>query len=138
MLQGVTNNASSSTLPTPTQSAANLKTEFLKMLTTQLKNQDPTKPMDSSQMLAQQAQFASLEQTQNLNIQLATLLAQQNVSQATNLIGKNVTGVNDTNVTISGQVLGVSFNNGISELTVQLSSGSTAQLTLSNISSVSQ
>ena len=137
MLQGVTNNASPSTLGTPTQTAANLKNEFLKMLLTQLKNQDPTKPMDSTAMLAQQAQFASLEQTQNLNIQLGTLLAQQNVSQATNLIGKNVTGVDNNNTSVAGQVLGVSFANGVSTLTVQLSSGSSAQLTLPNITSVS-
>ncbi|MCW1428831.1 flagellar hook assembly protein FlgD [Novosphingobium sp. JCM 18896] len=45
-------------------------TDFLKLLTTQLQNQDPTDPMDNSQMLAQMAQFTSLsnstEQTSTL------------------------------------------------------------------------
>src|SRR6185369_9435486 len=126
MLQGVTNNASPSTLPTSNQNAASLKNEFLQMLMTQLKNQDPTKPMDDTQMVAEQAQFANLEQSQTLNTQLTILLAQQNVSQATNMIGKNVTGVDSNGVTVAGQVLGVSFANGISALTVQLSSGAQA------------
>jgi flagellar basal-body rod modification protein FlgD len=137
MLQGITNNASSSTLPVSNQNAASLKNEFLHLLITQLKNQDPTKPMDNTQMVAQQAQFANLEQSQALNTQLTILLAQQNVSQATNLIGKNVTGVDNTGVTVAGQVLGVSFANGISALTVQLSSGAQAQLTLPNVTTVS-
>ncbi|RZJ98345.1 MAG: flagellar biosynthesis protein FlgD [Novosphingobium sp.] len=45
-------------------------TDFLKLLTTQLQHQDPTDPMDNSQMLAQMAQFTSLsngtEQTSTL------------------------------------------------------------------------
>ena len=137
MLQGITNNASSSTLPPTSQKAADLKNEFLTMLMAQLKNQDPTKPMDDTQMVAEQAQFANLEQSQSLNTQLATLLAQQNVNQATSLIGKNVTGVDNTGASIAGQVLGVSFSNGTSALTVQLSGGAMAQLTLPNVTSVS-
>ncbi len=43
------------------------KEEFLKLLVTQLKNQDPLEPQDSSQMVAELAQFSALEQMQNLN-----------------------------------------------------------------------
>lgn len=69
------------------------KDEFLKLLVAQLANQDPTKPQDSSQFVAQLAQFSSLEQQQNTVNRLDTLLMGQataNQTQAASFIGKNV------------------------------------------------
>lgn len=45
------------------------KDEFMKMLVTQMQNQDPMEPMDNAQMTAQLAQFSALEQMENLNNQ---------------------------------------------------------------------
>lgn len=46
---------------------------FLNLLVTQMQHQDPTQPMDNSAMIAQLAQFSSLEQLQQMNKSLATI-----------------------------------------------------------------
>lgn len=70
------------------------QSEFLKLLVTQMKNQDPTNPMDNQQLTAQMAQFSSLEQLMNINTGLTNLLSASNSTtsaQALSLIGKEVT-----------------------------------------------
>jgi flagellar basal-body rod modification protein FlgD len=47
--------------------------DFLKLLTTQLKNQDPTAPVDNAQMVAQLAQFSSLSASTATNTTLKTI-----------------------------------------------------------------
>jgi len=113
------------------------KGEFLQLLMTQLRYQDPTNPFDSQEMVAQQAQFASLEQMQNLNQNLVTLLAMQNVSQATNLLGKTVTGVSTDGAQVGGIVVGIDFAEGVSTLSVGDASGNISRVTLPNVSSIS-
>jgi flagellar basal-body rod modification protein FlgD len=119
---GVTFTQSPSTMPMNT-SGKDYKMEFLNLMLTQMRNQDPTQPIDSSQMLAQQAQFASLEQMQNLNTNLSVLLAMQNVTQATNLLGKTVSGIDVNGGNIVGTVSGVSFADGMSMLKVDIGGG---------------
>lgn len=66
---------------------------FLKMLTVQLQNQDPTEPMDVSQMTQQIAQYSAVEQQIQTNSNLEKLLTQQKQSQlstAVSYIGKEV------------------------------------------------
>jgi flagellar basal-body rod modification protein FlgD len=53
------------------------KDDFLKLLTTQLQQQDPTQPMDSTAFVAQLAQFSTLEQMSNTNDTLTSMLAAQ-------------------------------------------------------------
>jgi flagellar basal-body rod modification protein FlgD len=56
--------------------------QFLRLLTTQLKNQNPLEPLDSNQFTQQLVQFAQVEQQINMNQQLTTLVAMQKATQA--------------------------------------------------------
>ena len=59
--------------------------DFLKLLTSQLANQDPTNPVDNTQMLAQLAQFSSLSAQNQTNTDLTTISGQ--ISKATGIGG---------------------------------------------------
>ena len=78
----------------PTRGSNKLgKDEFLKLLMTQLGNQDPTSPASTEQFVTQLATFASLELQQNSNTQLENLLlaqASSNQTAMTNFVGKDV------------------------------------------------
>jgi flagellar basal-body rod modification protein FlgD len=67
------------------------KDAFLKLLVTQLKNQDPMKPMQDTEFIGQMAQFSSLEQMQNMNKLIEAQNSFAQLSQASGLIGKEVT-----------------------------------------------
>ena len=70
------------------------KDEFFKMMVNQMQHQDPMKPHDNEQMVAQLAQFSSLEQMANVNKNLEAMMANQaSYAQlgAASLIGKFVT-----------------------------------------------
>ncbi len=91
--------------PTPPRELG--KDAFLRLLTVQLKNQDPLEPIKNEAFVAQLAQFSSLEQLQNINTTLAegnqggatrdgaTVAAVSN-NTAVSLIGKQVEVVKDT------------------------------------------
>ncbi|WEX88097.1 flagellar hook assembly protein FlgD [Sinorhizobium garamanticum] len=93
------NNTSSSYTPTVSgaesgadASAAALNYEsFLKLLVAQMKNQDPTEPMDATQQIAQLATFSQVEQTIKTNKNLESLLQRTSLSEADAVIGKTVT-----------------------------------------------
>lgn len=75
------------------------KDDFLKLLVTQMKNQDPLNPMDGTEYTAQLAQFSSLEALQNIDAeiqQLKTTQAAANNSRAAEYLGKTVTAVGDS------------------------------------------
>jgi flagellar basal-body rod modification protein FlgD len=88
------------------------KDDFLKMLIAQLKNQDPLNPLDGTNFAAQLAQFSSLEQLQNMNTQMSTLissLSSTNNSQLVGLIG-NAVVANGNSVTVNGSTTQLAYN----------------------------
>ncbi len=79
-------NASKNTTESKSSSTINSQA-FLRLLTEQLKYQDPMNPMDNSEMLAQEAQFATLEQMEALT---STFSSFSNIYQANSLLGQCV------------------------------------------------
>ncbi|MGV3550704.1 flagellar hook assembly protein FlgD [Rhizobium sp.] len=69
---------------------------FLKLLVAQMKNQDPTDPIDASQQMSQLASFSSVEQAIKTNKHLESLIKETSMSQAASLIGKQVESADGT------------------------------------------
>lgn len=101
---------------------------FLRLMTEQMKNQDPTKPMDSSAYLGQLAQFASVKGLQQLDTRLqgvVSVLGQQEALQAPDLIGHNAFIKTDsadftTGKTLQGRVVAT----GSGPITIQIKDAS--------------
>ena len=69
------------------------KDDFLKLLMTQLQNQDPSSPMDNTQFIAQMATFSTLEQMVNIGIKNDTLIEnnkQNSLLNYSSFVGKDV------------------------------------------------
>ncbi|WP_175715517.1 flagellar hook assembly protein FlgD [Burkholderia ambifaria] len=135
------NGTNVSTLPTDTMntsnvsttgtSASDLQATFLKLLVTQLQNQDPTSPVDSSQMTSQLAQINTVSGIAQLNTSLTSLssqLAAGQQTQAALLIGTNVLAPGN-GVAVKGGAaspFGVSLANDVSNLTITVKNSSGA------------
>ncbi len=84
---------------------------FLRLLIAEMRNQDPTNPMDSTQYVAQLASFSQVEQSVQINNKLNDLLQSQTLSQADALIGRTITSADGT---VSGEVASVKlYSDGI-------------------------
>ncbi|MEW6476508.1 MAG: flagellar hook capping FlgD N-terminal domain-containing protein [Actinomycetota bacterium] len=84
------------------------KDTFLKLLVAQLKFQNPMEPVDSSQFMAQTAQFTMVEKLQALAAQTDALVAGEASQRATGLLGRQVTYL-DGGVEKTGVVTGTRF-----------------------------
>lgn len=73
---------------------------FLRLLVAQMKNQDPTSPMESTDYVAQLATFSQVEQSVQMNNKLEAMLQANTLAQATNLIGKEIS-------TLDGKIAGI-------------------------------
>lgn len=91
---------------------------FLKLLVTQLRNQDPSSPMDTNQMISQTTQLASMEQLTSL-----TTLNEENFSlqmrmAASALVGQQVSYEGADGATVTGTATAVSFVDSVPKVTV--------------------
>ncbi|ACZ37980.1 MAG: flagellar hook capping FlgD N-terminal domain-containing protein [Sphaerobacter thermophilus] len=124
---GVTNqtnpgtDAASSTTFSPADRLG--KQEFLMLLTAQLRNQDPLRPMEDTEFIAQLAQLNSLEQMQQMNETLSTLVEMSVLAQTASLIGRHVTALDPSG---GGVIKGVVSDVTIHEGTPVLNVGGTA------------
>jgi flagellar basal-body rod modification protein FlgD len=87
--------------------------EFMKLLMVQLRNQDPLDPIDDKAFLAQLAQFSSLAELTKLNTSFAQSLQIQELNEARELIGQNITFIDPkTGASNPGRVDGIKFGEG--------------------------
>jgi flagellar basal-body rod modification protein FlgD len=77
---------------------------FLKLLVAEMKNQDPTKPMESTDFVAQLATFSQVEQTVQSNTKLDQILQATSLTQADSLIGREITSADGTATGVVSQV----------------------------------
>ena len=85
------------------------KDMFLKLLVAQLKYQNPMEPVDSSQFMAQTAQFTMVEKLQAMAAQTDVLVAGEASQRAAGLLGRHVTYVDDEGIAQTGVVTGTRF-----------------------------
>lgn len=99
--------ALSSALSSVTGSSSQFVSEntFLTLLITQLENQDPLNPQDSSQFVSQLASFSSLEQMTAMNTNLQNVLD----NSSTSLIGQKVTLLDSSGNLVQGTVQGIVY-----------------------------
>lgn len=101
-------------LPAPAQGSSTKakplgQEDFLRLMTTQMKFQDPFKPLDSSQFLGQMAQFSTVSGIQSLNDSFASLTSSMQSNQAlqaTQLVGHGVLVASSSSVLYEGEGLG--------------------------------
>jgi flagellar basal-body rod modification protein FlgD len=110
------------------------KDDFMKLLLTQLTNQDPLKPLEDKEFIAQLAQFNSLEQMQQMNKNLVDMLAGMSLATASEMIGKTVVALAG-GAHVYGTVTGVMMSDGKAKLNV-LSGEDTIQVTMAQITQV--
>lgn len=117
--------ASSSSSATSSTTGAGLQSTFLQLLITQMQNQDPTNPMDSSQMTSQLAQINTVTGISQLNTSLSSLATQLNAgqtSQAALLIGSSVLAPGASISVASGKTneFGVQLANAATDMQVNV------------------
>lgn len=84
--------------------------EFLKLVVAQLANQDPLKPQTDAEFISQMTSFTTLEQTKNMQTDLAQMRAQQQVLQGMALMNREVTVRSGKSDTAKGVVSGLDMD----------------------------
>lgn len=139
-----TNNSTSGQSISKAVNTALGKDDFLKLLMTELKNQDPLQPLDNKDFISQMAQFSSLEQMNNvaksmedLSKSMFNFAQQATLTQGAAMIGKWVGGLNvDGSTPMEGIVEAVKWLDGEPTVQIRKSDGSLADLELNLVTLV--
>jgi flagellar basal-body rod modification protein FlgD len=133
--------SSTSTTTTDSASLSSNYSMFMNLLVTQMKNQDPMNPMDTSTFTSQLVQYSSVEQQIKMNANLADLKALQTTQSAANLVsyvGKSVTADSATSNFDGTNATTWSFTSSAAspsaKITITNSSGSTVYSTTQTLS----
>lgn len=113
------------------------KDDFLKILMTQLQNQDPLNPMQDQDFISQMATFSSLEQMTNLNTSMDSFVksaAQNQFMQASSMIGKTVTYLDNQDNEMTAVVKSVLFKDGSTSF--QLNDNNQTSITSAQITKI--
>ena len=70
--------------------ASDIQMDYMKLLITQLQNQNPLEPLDNSEMASQLAQFSQLQQLESMNANFSDILVTTERTYAASLIGKEI------------------------------------------------
>ena len=104
-----------------------LKTEdFIKMMITQLQNQDPLEPAKNQELLAQMSQIGQLQSSTTLQESLKGMVLQNQIGAAAGLIGKTVQGLDGQDDPVTGLVNSVKI--GADSVSLELDNGKTLEL----------
>lgn len=109
---------------------------FLKLLVTELKQQDPLSPKQDKEFIAELAQFSSLEQMNNLNDKFAEMLASVNTTSVVSMLGKVVEGLSAENLPVSGIATSVRYEDGKPLITIKDGEGSLTELPIDRVTQV--
>ena len=88
-------------------SASSIQMDYMKLLITQLQNQNPLEPLDNNEMASQLAQFSQLQQLESLNSSFADVLSTTQRNYANSLIGKEITFVSEDETGASSITSGI-------------------------------
>jgi len=102
--------SSSSTNPTGTNAFDSLNVQdFINMLVAELQNQDPTQPVDNSEILNEVSQIRSIESNDQLTTTLQSVLLGQNVATGGSLINQTITGTDAAGNSVGGWACGYGY-----------------------------
>ena len=86
--------------------------QFIKLMITEMQNQDPMDPMKNDEILQQISQIRSIDSTTKLTETLNSVLMGQNLTSANSMLGKNIQALSDTSTEVTGMVDRVTMENG--------------------------
>jgi flagellar basal-body rod modification protein FlgD len=113
---------SASSTPTPASTSGIGNTldsnAFLKLLVAQMKNQDPDKPADPTQFLAETAQFTAVQEMEKLATDNAKLLSVSQTQTAATLVGRSISWADANGADQTGVVTAVTIAGGVPTLEV--------------------